>query len=330
MARTESIPQAEYLAGLALARMRRLAGHPHLAGRILHSLRAHVPDHWVPWLEWEQALAGETDVRTTAATAIIGARAAAMASDRDGTSGAIAVARDALAGFRAIQEDADVLDLLLAPERQSLSPADERPFVAFAGDAYVLCRVAGPGARVRAVALPFVEAERVESGGTRGRRVATLAAVLGLAGEELSEGACFQRVYGFTFVPEIHRGSFDVLLHRARAALEGLAAFERRDTRVRMVVTRPFVIADPRMVEPAEARILRAVAAGQSTARSIAESTGLSLRQTQLLLKSLAEEGECAADKRGRVLHYQVEDTTFSEPTQILDANRSKPGEVAR
>jgi len=324
MARTESLPQSEYLAGLVLARLRRLTAHPHLAGRILASLRALAPPHWGPWMEWELVLAGGTGPTTPGATALVHAREAASSADSAGMHAALAAAAQATQGFQLLVADARAVEAMLTPDAET-TPEDERPFAAFAGDAYVLCSPDGPGRRIRAVALPFVDAARVDGGEGRGKRIATLAAVLGLAGGALAEDECFERVYGFAYVPEMHRGSFDVLLHRARAALEGHARVEREGDRVTMTIARPFVVPDPRMVEPAEARILRAIASGNETARDIAAATDLSLRQTQMLLKSLADEGECAAEKRGRAMLYRVEDTTFSEPTRAIRGDRNTP-----
>lgn len=316
MARTESLPQSEYLAGLTLARLRRQAGHPHLAARILLGLRPFVSPHWLPWLEWELALAGDRSVSTPAATALLTARRAAGEGERAGLEAALTDARTRVAGFRLLADEAEHVAALLEPDAPRLTAEQERAFSAFAGDAYVVCSPSGPGRRVREASLPLVSATVVESGGKKQKRIATLAAVLGLAGAPLDEAECFERVYGFRFVPEMHRGSFDVLLHRARASLEGLATFERSGDTVAMQVLAPFAIADPRMVEPAEARVLRAIASGGTTAKEIAGATGLSLRQTQTLLKSLADEGECAATKEGRIMRYAVEDTTFSEPTR--------------
>jgi hypothetical protein len=65
MARTEALPQAEYLAHIALARMRRLTQRPHLAVRILAALARAAPRPWAGWLAWELRLAG--DEQTSAA-----------------------------------------------------------------------------------------------------------------------------------------------------------------------------------------------------------------------------------------------------------------------
>jgi len=65
MARTEALPQSEYLANVVLARARRLSGRPHLATRILRGLAEVAPRPWWGWLGWELALAGAADVLDT-------------------------------------------------------------------------------------------------------------------------------------------------------------------------------------------------------------------------------------------------------------------------
>jgi hypothetical protein len=60
MARTEALPRAELLANLALARVRRHCGKPHLAVRILEALARVAPATPTGWLDWELLLAGGT------------------------------------------------------------------------------------------------------------------------------------------------------------------------------------------------------------------------------------------------------------------------------
>lgn len=314
MGRTESLPQPEYLAGLVLARVRRTAGYPHLSARILSSLQRTISPHWLPWLTWELVLAGSAP-QGEAAEAVTAARQAASQRDERTVDLEVARARMALDGFDAIARDATAIGRLLRTDEDD--PVDALPFAAFAGDAYVLCAPDAPGRRIRAAALPLYEHTLLEEEGLKQRRCATLASVLGLAGGVLDEAECFQKVYGFDYVPEMHRGSFDVLLHRSRAMLDGLAELHRESDAVTMQVRAPFAVPDPRSRESVEARLLRALGNGESSARAVAKATGLSVRQTQILLKSLAEEGECAVERRGRELHYHVEDTTFSEPTRV-------------
>src|SRR5262249_16951806 len=61
MARTEMLADPEVLAGLTLARTRRMSGRPYLAARIVDELRRRAPP--CAWIDWELALAG---ARTTA------------------------------------------------------------------------------------------------------------------------------------------------------------------------------------------------------------------------------------------------------------------------
>ena len=49
------------------------------------------------------------------------------------------------------------------------------------------------------------------------------------------------------------------------------------------------------------------------------ERAGAPLRSVQHALKRLVEGGACEAIKRGRVVCYRVEDTTFTEPTRVLE-----------
>lgn len=58
MARTEALPEAEHLANLVLARVRRHDGKPHLAVRILASLARLSPPLWHAFIAWELLLAG--------------------------------------------------------------------------------------------------------------------------------------------------------------------------------------------------------------------------------------------------------------------------------
>jgi hypothetical protein len=58
MGRTEALPEAEYLANIVLARIRRLTGRPYLATRILEALGRYLPPVWHGWSCWEQVLSG--------------------------------------------------------------------------------------------------------------------------------------------------------------------------------------------------------------------------------------------------------------------------------
>ncbi len=143
MARTEAEPDAELLANIVLARMRRHVGKPHLAVRILDALARLVPEAPRAWLEWERLLAGgtspidalepEPDATTSATTAATAARApmptttpartgrrlllAARAGDRAEFERAAADLTDATVTWTDVQDEARALIALLDPDR---------------------------------------------------------------------------------------------------------------------------------------------------------------------------------------------------------------------
>lgn len=316
MARTESLPQSEYLAGLVLARTRRLTGLPHLALRISNSLRSLVTPHWHDWLQWEHGLAGGGDLTRPAIVAAVRARNAARSGDVAAKDAALHTAKRALSAFGAIARDVTALQAVLGVDATSAA-REQRGLETFAGEAYVWCRVGLPAQVVRAVSLP-ANTSVLPDLGLKGRRIATLISALALAGGERAVAECFEDVFGFEFIPGAHQGTLDVLLHRARAALADLAELHRDGESIRLSARKAFVVLDPRSRESNDAKILRAIAhaGGAARAKKVASETGLSVRQSQRLLKELAARGSCDVEKRGRELVYCVEDTTFSEPTQ--------------
>ncbi len=155
-------------------------------------------------------------------------------------------------------------------------------------------------------------------------RVETLLAVLALAGEEGSvEEDCFAQTYGFDYVAERHRTVFDVLIHRARAFVEGHAMVRRERGVLRLEPLRSFVVPDPRCAERVTDRLLRILAQrGQASARAMAVELGISLRGAQEALSELSGQGACDTHREGRNITYVVEDTVFSEPTSRLHARQ--------
>ena len=334
MARTESLPQAEYLANVILARLRRLRGYPHLAGRILDALLALASPRWHAWIRWELALSGgrvQPEPNDLAA-ALIRARRSAIEGRREAFEIAAADVHTKAAGFQPIAREAHYFLVACDPEAESVPPAlqpwargeDARaPVGLYAPDAegslgYVTASPGEPGRRILPSGRGLAAGLLISSVKKRKQnRVETLASVLALAGPEgLSEDDAFRAVYGFEYVPELHRGTFDVALHRARATLSEVGRLERTGARVRLELKVPLIVPDPRCAEPVEARLLRALAGGITTAKAAAEAAGVSLRQAQAALQSLAEDGACVAEKEGRRMAYRVEDTTFAEPTR--------------
>jgi len=188
MARTEAEPDAELLANIVLARMRRHVGKPHLAVRILDALARLVPHAPRAWLEWERLLAGgtspvdelDTDAEPAAANASmapmpttaparIGRRLllAARAGDRAAFERAAAEVLDATAAWSDVRDEARALIALLDPDRPV--PDSLREFRHGSDEAlrYGLfgARVAPgeqePGINIFAVARPHEKGRRV-------------------------------------------------------------------------------------------------------------------------------------------------------------------------
>jgi hypothetical protein len=158
-------------------------------------------------------------------------------------------------------------------------------------------------------------------------RVETLLAILALAGPAgLDEATCFSRAYGFNYVPGLHRGVFDVLVHRGRAAVDGLATLTREPGRLALTTTRPLLLFDPRASRSTTDRVLRLLAErGRASAKEAAARLGVSLRAAQGALSELAGNHACIVERDGRSITYAVEDSVFSEPT-----GRLSRGEASR
>ena len=189
-----------------------------------------------------------------------------------------------------------------------------------AAAAYVLLVPGSAGVRLlcAGVALALsAGAARVRQSRRRHGRVETLLAILALAGPAgLDEPSCFARAYGFAYVPELHRGVLDVLVHRARMAVDGVAVVSRTSGRLTLVTTRPLLIPDPMTSRSTTDRVLRLLAErGRASARDAAVALGLSLRAVQGALNELAGNHACVIERDGRRVAYVIEDSVFSEPT---------------
>jgi hypothetical protein len=189
--------------------------------------------------------------------------------------------------------------------------------------AYVLLIPGTAGVRLLCAGLAFAVgagATRLRQSRRRHGRVESLLAILALAGPAgLDEASCFARAYGFGYVPEIHRGVFDVLLHRARAAVDEVAVVARANGRLALVASRPLLIPDPSTSRSTTDRVLRLLAErGRASAKEAAARLGLSLRVVQGALNELAGSHGCVVERDGRHVTYAVEDSVFSEPTGRL------------
>jgi hypothetical protein len=353
MARTEAIPASEALAHLVLARARRESGHPHLALRITRSLATFaIPSHRA-WLALERGLAGGTE-REAHADARVAPLAGAGEALRTWVSAAEAGRIDPFEdATRTLLSHARRLPRFVARELEGLVTATDArldpagsPVGAFllgagaelppalqglatlrgvAGEGetaivYVASfapdrarRVVRLGRALAASRLTTLKQTRMKQG-----RTETVVAALLLAGPSgLPEEECFRAVYGFAFVPELHRGAFDVTLHRAREWLGELGTLERRAGSVTLAPQRALLCPDPRCSGSVSDKILVALAdQGVRSAKEIADATGVPLRAVQAALAELVEDGACdARPGQGRAVEYFVEDTTFTEPT---------------
>jgi hypothetical protein len=335
------LPQPTYFANIVLARIRRLRGRWYLATRILTSLLRSASTPWRRWLTWELTFAqGDAPHAEGPAADVAAALRAAKEGDRarydafvaaaeGGVRGHACLARD-LAGLRSALEvspsqarihqelrdwrdgkiDAPPFGLLgLQAGHESMSPS------------YVLVRPGLPSVRVLGLGAALVagtaHSVALEPTQRKQGRVDSLIAALALCGATgAQEDELFVRVYGFRYVPLLHRDVLTVALHRARARLLPHADIVAEAGRRILVCRDPLLVADPRCAPPIDERVLLEVAHQRNaTAKGIADELGMPLRTAQASLKRLVDEGLCRMNRDGRGIEYGVEDTTFQDPT---------------
>lgn len=344
MARTEGFFQSEYLAHLVLARVRRTVGHPHLATRILEALARVAPATWRPWLAAELAASGALEIAAKLEhdDAWTNAFVALLFATERADRGAFEAAERTLAGLPVrspFAEEIAELVAVLDPERQPRAgctpwcrgDTDDVPGVltglltrtgsAPADESALVYVVARPSDRRRVLRLGHGLTDRLgvvalpQSRRKQGR-VEILVSLLLLTPEGIEDTACFETVYGFPYDAEVHKGVFDVLLHRAREYVQDAARIVREGGQLRIELVRSLLVPDPRCTPPLPDSLLRVVAQHRgATAKQIAEAAGVSLRAAQAALRELTDAGACEVQKSGRQVQYVVEDTTFSEPT---------------
>ncbi len=339
MARTEKQPQHQYLANLALARVRRVSGYPHFAIRILTSLGAVVSPPWLEWVHSELALCGApvvegAEVPGRAAIWRLAMRSAAE-GDREAFDGAIgSLAQDP--GARMVREDARAFRSTVDP--QSSPDASTTEWRAGAVDAVPhglvavadalspkpatsACVVVDPSGRATRISslglalLPDVPIEQPT--GSRGRAASGFPVLGAAGGDGLRDTELFEAVFGFPFDKVLHQNSLNLMIHRMRKLLVPSATIERDGDRVQLHAGQTLWIADPRCDRPVEDQLLRIMGRSRdgTSARSLAGALGVPLRSAQALLEKLTHDGECRRVGAGRDTVYRVEDTTFSEPT---------------
>jgi hypothetical protein len=347
MARSEASPPDEFLASLALARVRRSTGGSHLAARILGALGGLVSPAFLPWIEWESILAGaipEGPLMGEGSTALRELIAGALAGDRDRFDTAcrdVVVAAD---GFRLT--GVEVADLIAATDpRAAVTPStpmqewlEGRAHVVPHGlhgiaiarttaddegatIGYVVSREGQTGRRVLGIGVPLASATGahptiLEPSRRPQERTDAAVAFLTMRGTRVDEREFFRELYGFDYQPVLHTSILSSLIHRIRTTTETAAMLDRDDGRLRLRPRGTLIAWDPRCHRPLEDRLLSQLAVGGAgTARDVASRLGVPLRTVQAVLGDLVESGACRRQRKGRSIEYEVEDTTFSQPT---------------
>ena len=350
MARTEAIFDAELFANLALVRARRYSRQAHLALRIVEALERVATPAWRAWLDWEWLLAGgdvagrgaQPDSPSAVLRALLGA---AQSGDRTAFDRQ-ALALQAATVAEPLRREGEIVTAAIDPHRDSrdaallawrngtttLAPALLHGLAVGTAPACVAVWPDGRSARCLMVGAPLLAGPQVArlrpSRLTHGR-VETVLAILALAGRDgLEEATCFARAYGFAYAPSLHRGVLDVLVHRARGAVDGVGVIVREAGRLALLATRPLLIPDPRTSRSTTDRVLRLLAEhGRASAKEAAAGLGMSLRTAQGALSDLAASQACTVERDGRNVTYAVEDSVFSEATDRLAV---APDRVAR
>ena len=349
MSRTEAIVYTDYLANIVLARCRRISGHPVLAARILASIGRVAPAHFHAWVAWEHTLAGELPDASSpsgipsaeAPRRLLAVVEAAGRGDPEAFVESVRALDAATERLSLLRRDADVLldtiDATREPGelarawcegRAHETPLGLHALAATAADpvdagtpatSYAVRAPGGAGRRVLALGVPLLDGTPVAASKRRHTRLDTATASLLLAPSEgLSTREWFERVYGFPYHPEKHKGVIDTLTHRLRAHLADTAEVLRRDGHLVLLHDRSIVVPDPRCEAPLQDRILLTLARHtRLSAADASKTVGVPLRTLQAALKTLVSEGACKVVREGKQVTYEVEDTTFSEPTHM-------------
>ncbi|MEM9191901.1 MAG: hypothetical protein AAGF12_22200 [Myxococcota bacterium] len=346
MARSEGLPDGEILASLVLARIRRFQSQSHLSLRILAGLVPHAPPRWRPWIQWEAVLAGALSVRGVRPESLAGALITLTEAVRSGridettraTHALISRAGDAVP----LRRDALTAAALLAPEevqddaierwRSGETAELPRGIAGFAfasatdprqesACARVVVPVEGPARRIvalaTALAIETYRADAAPSAGPTRPRTDTGLSTLALAAHPVDASDYFRRVYEFSYEAATHRAMLNMHVKRMRERLGDTAEIDRDDGTLRLSPRRPLVLRDPRCEEPLAQRTLRILAvAGRQSANHLAAQLKVPLRTVQRILRDLHADAGVVQVKEGRAVSYQIEDTTFSEPTR--------------
>ncbi|UJR84588.1 helix-turn-helix domain-containing protein [Sandaracinus amylolyticus] len=348
MASTEGLRGPRALAGVILARVRAVAGQSVHATRILESLGGWLPPAWSGWLASERLLASgiETAIAeddaspaARAASAIAATLEAALRGDRatfdasaahlratSATLGPIARRARAAIGLLDAAIDADTLDEDVA---EFVRGEGARLPLGLGGlgasgvhddaTAWILRTPGRAGRRIARAGLALAGASAISATQRRTGREDVALAMIALAGDEGVElERLHRRVYRTPYEPESHDATLRVLAHRIGARLGSAGRVHASAGRVALVVSDAVVVPDPRCALSIEDRVLHALARrGRSTARDVAAELEVPLRSVQQAIRELVEDGACREEPQGRTVEYVVEDTTYTEPTDV-------------
>ncbi|MEM9074786.1 MAG: hypothetical protein AAGE52_40190 [Myxococcota bacterium] len=334
MARADGYLLREYFTSIVLARARRYHGHPHLATRILRALRQVAPAPWHGWIEYEHFLANPTADATTPWELGRYVRSLVVSAEAGDRTSFAELVPPRIPGLFA-EEINDLWRVLgasgtspsLRPWLDGHDPAAPGSIAGFcvpeisggSTQSSVMLRVSPsePTRRVLRCALRLVGGVDEAAHTLTQERTYTLLAELVGASGPLSRADLFQRVYGFGYKPTLHSGTFRVLLHRARAAVEGQAEILDENHQLQLRPTALCFLPDPRCTLDLEGIVLHHLARTDSSisARAIAEALSVSVRSVQKILKELLDIGACEMHRDGRAVEYRLEDTTFHSPT---------------
>ncbi|MBX3249319.1 MAG: hypothetical protein KF901_19235 [Myxococcales bacterium] len=350
IARSDGVLAYEYVANLALARVRRFEGRWYLAFRILDALARVAPAAWRGFVGWELTLVGARSRaselgrqagRWAAATeALSSALGAAAVGDRSRWRDATAAAAPwpvldaerrhvvALLDLEATASSTTLeawLHGAQAPAPEGLSGLVGAASILGGADAgreragVVVCT--RPGRRPRRVLVDGLALLGLPPPATydlqHGRVLRGLVALALATDGRRTDVELFRDVYGFAFVPTKHAGVLRTLLYRMRQELEGRAEIGREDDELVLRTDAPLVIPDPTCTTDLREQILRLLAdrGGRASARDVAETLGVPLRTVQEALGQLVGDESCRRERLGRAHEYALEDTTFFAPT---------------
>ncbi|MFK7986409.1 MAG: winged helix-turn-helix domain-containing protein [Sandaracinaceae bacterium] len=339
MSRSEGLPDAEVLANIALASARRLQNRPHLALHIIAALRPFTPPAWRAWLDWEAGLAGgSTRAEAIGPARDLGALIHHLANGGAGVETAAErlhrpdwprVVRaqidlvlslllerdggnDALRAWRtgaSPEIPTGLVGLVFWSERGGSDPV-ARVLVGSGRPAYRL-----PELAVRRVAERVGATEATLDGGLQ-RRVDTGLVALAFRSEPVSADMYFAEVYGYAYDALLHGAMLSVHISRMRERLGGAGEVVRNAEGLRLRCEKPLILRDPTCSQGLDQRALRLLGQQRGmSARDLARCMTIPLRTAQRLIKQLVEDGATVTHKQGRRVVYEVEDTTFSEPT---------------